>query len=194
MRVLLTGGAGFIGSHVAEQLLDRGHEVGRRGRSLLRQERENVPEAASFYHEDIRSGCAEVFAMSSGPKALCHQAAQMDVRRSVREPDFDAEVNVIGTVRLLENCVRHGVYKVVFASTGGAIYGAQEEFPAPESHPHILYPLRRLQACGRALPQLLQRSARPVLRRLALRQRLRSAARPARRSGGRGDLLQQPGQ
>jgi UDP-glucose 4-epimerase len=58
-----------------------------------------------------------------GPEALCHQAAQMDVRRSVREPAFDADVNVLGTIRLLENCVRHGVGKVVFASTGGAIYG-----------------------------------------------------------------------
>jgi UDP-glucose 4-epimerase len=70
------------------------------------------------------------------PEALSHQAAQMDVRRSVREPDFDADVNVLGTVRLLENCVRHqGVGKVVFASTGGAIYGEQKEFPAIEDHP-----------------------------------------------------------
>jgi len=63
----------------------------------------------------------------------------MDVRRSVREPEFDADVNVLGTLRLLENCVRHDVKKVVFASTGGAIYGDQREFPAPEDHPH--YPV-----------------------------------------------------
>nr|MBA3617782.1 NAD-dependent epimerase/dehydratase family protein [Rubrobacteraceae bacterium] len=73
------------------------------------------------------------------PEALCHQAAQMDVRRSVREPDFDAEVNILGTVRLLQNCVEHGVRKVVFASTGGAIYGEQRVLPAPEDHP--LYPV-----------------------------------------------------
>ena len=133
MRVLLTGGAGFIGSHVADQLLERGHELAVVD-NLSSGKRENVPEAARFYQEDVRSGCAGVFDEFQ-PEVLCHQAAQMDVRRSVREPDFDAEVNVIGTVRLLENCVRHGVYKVVFASTGGAIYGAQEEFPAPESHP-----------------------------------------------------------
>lgn len=137
MRVLLTGGAGFIGSHVAEQLLDHGHEVAVVD-DLSSGKRENVPEAASFYHEDIRSGCAEVFE-EFRPEALCHQAAQMDVRRSVREPDFDAGVNVVGTVRLLENCVRHEVAKVVFASTGGAVYGEQEEFPAPEGHPQ--YPI-----------------------------------------------------
>jgi UDP-glucose 4-epimerase len=80
------------------------------------------------------------FAMKQfGPEALCHRAAQMDVRRSVREPAFDSDVNVLGTIRLLENSVRHGVGKVVFASTGGAIYGEQHESPASEDHP--LYPV-----------------------------------------------------
>ena len=99
---------------------------------------ENVPEGALFYEIDIRSGCEDVFE-EFAPEALSHQAAQMDVRRSVDEPDFDAEVNVIGTVRLLEGCVRHGVRKVVFASTGGAVYGEQETFPATEDHPQ--YPV-----------------------------------------------------
>ncbi|MDP9425072.1 MAG: SDR family oxidoreductase [Actinomycetota bacterium] len=137
MRVLVTGGAGFIGSHVSEALLVRGHEVtvvddlssGKRG---------NVPEGADFHEADVRTGCAEIF-RSFRPDALCHLAAQMDVRRSVREPDFDADVNVLGTVRLLESCVAHGVGKVVFASTGGAVYGEQNEFPAPENHPQ--YPV-----------------------------------------------------
>jgi UDP-glucose 4-epimerase len=137
MRVLLTGGAGFIGSHIAEQLLARGHEVtvvddlssGKRG---------NVPGGARFYEKDVRGGCKEVFE-EFGPEAVCHQAAQMDVRRSVREPDFDADVNVLGTVRLLQNCVEHGVRRVVFASTGGAVYGEQREFPATEEHPQ--YPI-----------------------------------------------------
>ncbi len=137
MRVLLTGGAGFIGSHVADQLLERGHEVAVVD-DLSTGRRENVPEDARFYEADIRTGCPEVFE-EFGPEALCHQAAQMDVRRSVREPDFDAEVNVIGTVRLLQGCVDHGVRKVVFASTGGAVYGEQEVFPAPEDHPQ--YPI-----------------------------------------------------
>jgi UDP-glucose 4-epimerase len=137
VRVLLTGGAGFIGSHVAELLLERGDEVAIVD-DLSTGKRENVPEAARFYEADIRSGCREIFG-DFQPEALCHQAAQMDVRRSVREPDFDAEVNVLGTVRLLQNCADHGVKKVVFASTGGAVYGEQREFPAPEDHP--LYPV-----------------------------------------------------
>jgi len=133
MRVLLTGGAGFIGSHVADSLLDRGHEVTIVD-DLSSGKKENVPEKTVFYERDIREGCAEVFE-EFRPEALCHQAAQMDVRRSVREPDFDADVNVLGTIRLLENCVRYGVEKVVFASTGGAIYGEQRKFPASEDHP-----------------------------------------------------------
>jgi len=137
VRVLLTGGAGFIGSHVAERLLERGHEVAVVD-DLSTGKRENVPAGARFYREDIRTGCQEILE-EFGPEVLCHQAAQMDVRRSVREPDFDAGVNVIGTVRLLEGCVRHGVRKVVFASTGGAVYGEQREFPAPEDHPQ--YPV-----------------------------------------------------
>ena len=137
MRVLLTGGAGFIGSHVAEALLERGHEVALVD-DLSSGKRANVPEGAVFYEADVRSGCGEVF-VEFRPEALSHQAAQMDVRRSVREPDFDADVNVIGTVRLLQNCVRHDVSRVVFASTGGAVYGEQREFPAPEDHPQ--YPV-----------------------------------------------------
>lgn len=137
MRVLVTGGAGFIGSHVAEYLLTRGHEVAVVD-DLSSGKRENVPEGTELYVQDVRSGCAEVF-QEFQPEALSHQAAQMDVRRSVREPDFDADVNVIGTVRLLQNCVEQGVGKVVFASTGGAIYGEQKTFPAPEEHPE--YPV-----------------------------------------------------
>lgn len=137
MRVLVTGGAGFIGSHVAEYLLTRGHEVAVVD-DLSSGKRENVPEGTELYVQDVRSGCAEVF-QEFQPEALSHQAAQMDVRRSVREPDFDADVNVIGTVRLLQNCVGQGVGKVVFASTGGAIYGEQKKFPAPEEHPE--YPV-----------------------------------------------------
>ena len=133
----MTGGAGFIGSHIAEHLLRSRHEVAVVD-DLSTGRRENVPRGAQFYEADIRSGCAEIF-RDFGPEALCHQAAQMDVRRSVREPDFDADVNVLGTVRLLENCTQHGVHKVVFASTGGAVYGEQQQFPAPEDHPQ--YPV-----------------------------------------------------
>jgi UDP-glucose 4-epimerase len=105
MRILLSGGAGFIGSHVAERLLERGHEVAVAD-DLSSGKRENIPVGARFYETDIRTGCTGVFEEFS-PEALCHQAAQMDVRRSVREPDFDAEVNILGTVRLLQNCVKY---------------------------------------------------------------------------------------
>ncbi|HEV8044259.1 MAG TPA: SDR family oxidoreductase [Rubrobacter sp.] len=137
MRILLTGGAGFIGSHIADRLLERGHEVAVAD-DLSSGKRENVPGGAVFYEADVRSGCPRVFE-EFAPEALCHQAAQMDVRRSVREPDFDAGVNVLGTVRLLQNCVEHGVGRVIFASTGGAVYGEQEVFPATEDHPQ--YPV-----------------------------------------------------
>ena len=137
MRVLLTGGAGFIGSHVAERLLARGHEVIVVD-DLSSGKRENVPEGARFFEKDIRSGCEEVF-REFRPEVVCHQAAQIDVRRSVLEPDFDADVNILGTVRLLQNCVRYGVRRAVFASSGGAIYGEQNDFPAAEDHPQ--YPI-----------------------------------------------------
>ena len=126
MRVLLTGGTDFIGSHMADCLLERGYEVAVVD-DLSSGKRENVPDGARFYEMDVGSGCAGVFE-DFEPEALCHQAAQMDVRRSVREPDFDADVNVLGTVRLLENCIRYGVGRGVFASTGGAVYGEQHEF------------------------------------------------------------------
>ena len=137
MKVLLTGGAGFVGSHVADQLLARGHEVAVVD-DLSSGKKENIPDGTMFYEQDIRDGCAEVFEEFE-PDALCHQAAQMDVRRSVKAPDFDADVNVLGTIRLLQRCVAQGVRRVVFASTGGAVYGEQREFPAPEDHPQ--YPI-----------------------------------------------------
>jgi UDP-glucose 4-epimerase len=137
MRVLVTGGAGFIGSHVAGLLLAGGHEVAVVD-DLSRGRRENVPGGAAFYGLDVRSGCEEVFE-DFGPEAVCHQAAQVDVRRSVAEPVLDLEINAGGTLRLLETCVGHGVGRFVFASTGGAIYGEQREFPASEEHPE--YPI-----------------------------------------------------
>lgn len=135
MRVLVTGGAEFIGSHVAEHLVGRGHEVAVVD-NFSTDKRENVPQGITLHEVDIRSGSEieEVFARFR-PQVVSHQAAQMDVRRSVAEPDFDADVNIVGTLRLLESCVEHEVQKVVFASTGGAVYGEQQEFPAPEDHP-----------------------------------------------------------
>ena len=133
MRVLVTGGAGFIGSHVADSLLAHGHEVAVVD-DLSRGRPENVPADVAFYDLHVRTGCGGVFE-EFGPEAVCHQAAQVDVGRSIADPVLDLEVNTGGTVRLLENCVRYGVGRFVFGSTGGAIYGEQREFPAPESHP-----------------------------------------------------------
>ncbi|MGI8651011.1 MAG: SDR family oxidoreductase [Rubrobacter sp.] len=132
MRVLVTGGAGFIGSHVGDALIAGGHEVAVVD-DLSHGKRENLPKDAKFYEEDIRGGCKGIIE-EFRPEAVAHLAAQMDVRRSVAEPAFDAEVNIVGTVRLLQSCVEGGVGKFVFSSTGGAIYGEQDEFPAREAH------------------------------------------------------------
>jgi len=120
VRAIVTGGAGFIGSHVADALLARGDEVHVID-DLSRGKRENVPEQATFYHGDIREPLDELFAEIQ-PDACLHLAAQADVRVSVAQPDFDADVNVIGTIRVLEAARAHDAH-VVFSSTGGAIYG-----------------------------------------------------------------------
>jgi UDP-glucose 4-epimerase len=123
MRVLVTGGAGFIGSHIVDALLDGGHEVAVLD-NLSTGKRENVPERARFYEVDLRDREATRRALGDfSPQAVSHQAAQASVAVSVREPHFDAEVNVIGGLNLLDAAVESGAKKVVFASTGGAIYG-----------------------------------------------------------------------
>ncbi len=137
--VLVTGGAGFIGSHVADRLLEEGCEV-HIVDDLSGGVRENVPEGATFHELDIRSPqVAELFAEHEFA-ALCHLAAQMDVRKSVADPRFDADVNVLGLLNLLEAGRKAGLEKVAFASTGGAIYGEPDPTvndggPQPESHP-----------------------------------------------------------
>ena len=134
MKCLVTGGAGFIGSHIVDTLLDAGHEVVVVD-DLSTGKRANLNPRARFYEMDIRSpDLPEVFA-SEKPDIVSHQAAQMDVRRAVREPAFDASVNVIGALNVLE-CARHnGVKKILFASTGGAVYGEPEHVPVEETHP-----------------------------------------------------------
>ena len=132
--VLVTGGAGFIGSHVTEGLLTRGHRV-LVVDDLSSGRRENLPPEAELHVLDVRSPEAARLVEGEGVQVLVHHAAQMDVRRSTREPGFDAEVNILGTLNLLEAAVRGGVRQVIFASTGGAIYGEQESFPATEEHP-----------------------------------------------------------
>ena len=132
--VCITGGAGFIGSHLADAFVERGHRVLVID-DLSSGRRENVPEAAELHQLDIRGREAAELIEGAGIDLLVHQAAQMDVRRSVVDPVFDAGVNVVGSLNLLEAARRGGVKQVLFASTGGAIYGEQDRFPADEDHP-----------------------------------------------------------
>ncbi len=134
MKVLVTGGAGFIGSHVADVFLEAGHEVWVLD-DLSSGRRENLRPEVRLVVADIRSPETTRLVESERFEVMCHLAAQMDVRRSVTDPRFDAEVNVAGFLNLLEAARKSGLRKVVFSSTGGAIYGEQDVFPAPESHP-----------------------------------------------------------
>lgn len=131
MKILITGGAGFIGSTIADAYLETGHEVVVVD-NLYSGKRENVPSRARFHEIDIVSPKIVEVLESERPDVVSHHAAQMDVRLSVASPAFDAEVNIVGTIRLLEAAVKSGVKRVIFASSGGAAYGEQERFPARE--------------------------------------------------------------
>ena len=141
MRAIVTGGAGFIGSHVADALVARGDDVHVLD-NLATGRRENVPEGAELVDRDVREPLEELFD-ATRPEVCFHLAAQADVRVSVERPDYDADVNVLGTIRVLEASRRHGT-QVVFSSTGGAIYG-ECDGPAPETAP-----LRPLSPYGAA--------------------------------------------
>jgi UDP-glucose 4-epimerase len=128
MHVLVTGGAGFIGSHIVDALIARGDRVTIVD-DLSTGDRANVNPAAELQVIDIRDVDA------AGYDAIVHQAAQVDVRKSVADPASDAEINVVGSVRLLETAANAGVKRFVFASTGGAIYGEPLQVPQTEEHP-----------------------------------------------------------
>jgi UDP-glucose 4-epimerase len=132
--VIVTGGAGFVGSHLADAFAARGCRVLVID-DLSSGRRENVPAGAELHVLDVRSPAAAELVAESGAELLVHEAAQMDVGRSVADPLFDADVNVRGTLNLLEAARRGAVRQVLFASTGGALYGEQEVYPAPEGHP-----------------------------------------------------------
>jgi UDP-glucose 4-epimerase len=135
MKILVTGGAGFIASHVSEGYLRAGHSVVIVD-DLSTGKRENIPSAAKFVERDITdfAGMEPIIAQER-PEVINHHAAQMDVRRSVREPLFDARVNIVGALGLLELAVKYKVRKFLYASTGGASYGEVETVPVDENHP-----------------------------------------------------------
>jgi UDP-glucose 4-epimerase len=134
MKVLVTGGAGFIGSNVVDGFIAHGDQVVVVD-DLSTGFRDNVHPDAKFYQVDIRqSDLSEIFQREK-PELVDHHAAQIDVRKSVVDPVFDAQVNVLGSLNVIQQCVRHGVKKVIYASTGGAVYGEPEYLPADERHP-----------------------------------------------------------
>ena len=131
---LVTGGAGFIGSHLVDRLLSLGYRVVVID-NLSSGKLKNLNPAASFHHSDItQPASAEVFQMEQ-PDFVFHLAAQTSVSYSTRDPVKDSEVNIIGTLRMLEAARRHGVEKFIYSSTGGALYGEPEVDPCPDDHP-----------------------------------------------------------
>jgi len=136
MRILVSGGAGFIGSHTVDALVAAGgHEVSIID-SLSAGKREQVNPRARFHQADLCDAAAVRATFErERPEILVHLAAQMDVRRSVADPAFDAQVNLIGFLNLMEAGRANGLRRVVFSSTGGAIYGEQDIFPCNEDHP-----------------------------------------------------------
>ena len=134
MKILVTGGAGFIGSHVAEAYAKLGHRVWVVD-DLSSGKRENVPAGIELYPWDIADPRVAKLLMDERIELINHHAAHMDVRASVSDPLKDAKTNVMGLLSLLEATRKSGVKRFIFASTGGAIYGEQRQFPAKESHP-----------------------------------------------------------
>ncbi len=133
MKILVTGAAGFIASQVADAFINEGHTVFVLD-NLATGFEHNVNKKATFIKKDIGDkSLAELFEKEKFD-VINHHAAQMDVRRSVADPAFDANTNILGTINLLQNCIKTGVKKFMFASTGGAVYGEQDYFPADEKH------------------------------------------------------------
>jgi UDP-glucose 4-epimerase len=132
--ILVTGGAGFIGSHLADAFLEAGSRVTILD-DLSTGVLERVPAGARFVEGDLRTFDFERLLNAEKVDTILHHAAQIDLRKSVEDPVFDAEVNVIGTIRLARAALAAGVTQIVFASSGGAIYGDPEGFAADEKHP-----------------------------------------------------------
>jgi UDP-glucose 4-epimerase len=136
LKIVVTGGAGFIASHVVDAYIEIGHEVFVIDDFSTGQQ-ENLNPRAQVESADISEGNAAKLIRDWKPDVLNHHAAQMDVRRSVVDPAFDASVNIVGFINLLEAAKHAGVKKVIFSSSGGAIYGDGEPIPADEAHPTV---------------------------------------------------------
>lgn len=134
MKCLITGGAGLIGSHLVDRLIEENHKVCVID-NLSTGKKENLNPKAKFYKIDICSPKIFQVFKKEKPEIVFHYAAQIDVRKSVEDPIRDAKINVLGSLNILENCREHRVKKIIFASTGGAIYGEAEIIPTPETYP-----------------------------------------------------------
>jgi len=134
MKILVTGGAGFIASHIVDAYIEKGHDVVVVD-DLSTGRETNLNPKAEFVKLNIQDEKISDLFATHNFDVVNHHAAQMDVRKSVEDPRFDASINVLGTLNLLENCQKNNVKKFIFASTGGAVYGEQEYFPADENHP-----------------------------------------------------------
>ncbi len=134
MRILVTGGAGFIGSHVVDQLLAVGHDVAVVD-NLNTGRREFVNPAALFFPYDIKDQETFDLILQWRPRVIVHHAAQMEVRASVANPLFDAQENILGSLNIFQAAAQSGVEKIIFASTGGAMYGDEAPIPAAERDP-----------------------------------------------------------
>jgi len=134
MKILVTGGAGFIASHIVDKYIEAGHDVVIVD-NLTTGSKKNINPKAKFYKLDIRSvKLYEIFKKEKFD-IVNHHAAQINLRRSVVEPIYDADVNIIGSINVLENCVKNKVKKIIFASSGGAVYGEPDYLPVDEKHP-----------------------------------------------------------
>ena len=129
MKIVVTGGAGFIASHIADAYIHLGHEVYIID-DLSTGQKRNLNSSAKIYNLDIADPKAAKLIAEIKPDVLNHHAAQMDVRRSVADPTFDARINIIGFINLLEASKDAGVKRVIFSSSGGAVYGDREPIPA----------------------------------------------------------------
>ncbi len=135
-KILVTGGAGFIASHIVDKYISEGHPVVVID-NLSSGKKENINPEAKFYNVDItdKEKISEIFEKEK-PDIVNHHAAQIDVRKSVSEPVFDANINIIGSLNLLENCKKYNVQKFIFASSGGTIYGECSDVPPDENSPY----------------------------------------------------------